>query len=331
MSRALPGLGLCLMITALAYAIAAIPSIQQLHLSPLVLAIILGIAWGNLQGSTNKLASVTAEGLNTALRPILRGGIILLGFRLSFAEVHDLGATGLLAIVLLVSSSFTLAYGLGRIFKLSPKLSLLIAAGHSICGASAVLATDSVVNSEERDTAVAVGLVTLLGTAVMFAAPVIGRSLELDAETYGFWVGASIHEVAQVVGAGFAFEPGAGEHASLVKLTRVACLVPVTLGMLVVAWRSKQAKGHTRRATTPWFVLGFVICVALNSASVIPPTTTAQLTTLGSLLLAIAMAALGLRTDLGDFRAVGPRPFAVGIIVTAFLSVTSLFVATLLH
>jgi uncharacterized integral membrane protein (TIGR00698 family) len=323
MSRFVPGLILSCFLAALATLLGQVRSIADLHLNPFLLAILLGVVVGN----AFVLGPRTQHGITFALRPLLRAGIVLLGFRLALGDVVALGLDGVATIALLVAGSMGLAYGLGRVLGVDPKLSLLIAAGHAICGASAVLATDAVLRCKERDTVVAVGLVTIFGTLAMFLDPVIGRALDLESHTYGFWVGASVHEVAQVIGAGLAFDEVAGDHATLVKLTRVAFLVPVTLLMCVGANRAHGTKGIASRAQIPWFVVGFVLCAGVHSADLLPHGIEDGIGFMRSAALTTAMAALGLRTQFRDLVHIGPRPFALGLIVTVAMSAAALWLA----
>ncbi len=300
-----PGLVLIALLAALAFALRAFAGITAL--SPMILAVVLGALWRNTLG----LAKGIEPGLRLVLRRLLRLGVVLLGLQLTLAEVAQIGVGGLLVLGGALVSTLVFTEFAGRWLRVSPGLTTLIATGTGICGASAVLAANSVVGAEDEDVAYAVAAVTVFGTASMLLLPVLGAAL--SPRDYGLWAGASIHEVAQVVAAGAAGGAAALAFASIAKLTRVALLVPV---VLVLARRAGR-QGH---ADFPWFVLGFAAMVGLASTGGLPEALRSGAQPLAQALLAMGMVAMGLQTDLARLRAKGLRPLALAALAAVFIA-----------
>jgi uncharacterized integral membrane protein (TIGR00698 family) len=327
----LPGLGLSAGLAILAIALSRWPLLLQLiPLSPLMLAIGLGALLGNLV----RLPSRYKPGLTFGLKKVLRLGIILLGFKISLGQIASIGWQGLLLLTLCVSVCFVFTIWLGRRLGLNPKLSLLLAAGTSICGASAIVATDAVIEADQGDTAYALATITLFGTLGMLAYPLLELLLKLTPQAYAIWTGASLHEVGQVVAAGFAHGEESGKLASLVKMTRVIFLIPVTLGLLL--WKLRQAQDERQsldwtKVPIPWFVFGFLGVIALNSLNWLPAPVVAALTEFDLWLLTLAMAALGVETRLDKLRASGLKPLWLGLASSLLISLLALGLLRVLY
>ena len=203
----------------------------------LTVAVLLGILVGPF------LPTGTRPGLSWATRRFLRTGVVLLGLQLGLEQVIGLGVGMVLAVVAVVALGFAGSLLLGRLLGVSRDLALMVATGSSICGASAIAAVDSVTESDKRDVATAIALVTLYGSAAMLAVPVIGGWMGLSPTQIGAWSGASVHEVAQVVAAASPAGAAAVGVAVVVKLTRVVLLAPVVAGVGVVARRRRARAG----------------------------------------------------------------------------------------
>ena len=219
-------------------------------LSPHVVAVIVGVAVGNLV-QLEPLArprSVLAPGLRTAARRVLRAGIVLVGFRLSLREVAQLGPRSLAAVCIVVAVTFIGIRWLGRAFGLGRGLSLLVATGYAICGASAIAAVEPFADATEEEAAYAVALVTLCGSAAIVTLPLLGRLLGLSNVQFGSWVGASVHDVGQVVAAASGHGPQALSTAVVVKLTRVLLLAPM-LTAIAIGARRRAATSTTTAAS----------------------------------------------------------------------------------
>jgi uncharacterized integral membrane protein (TIGR00698 family) len=257
----------------------------------------------------------------------LRFAIILLGLQLTAQQVIEVGATGIAVIALTLVATFLFTTWLGRLLGVDRKLSQLIAAGTSICGASAVIATNTVTQAHDEDVAYAVACVTVFGSIAMFAYPLLPVFLHLDARAFGLWSGASIHEIAQVVAAAFQDGKQAGEFATIAKLSRVMMLAPtvIVLGLLAVRQASRHGHAHSRaKPPLPWFVLGFVALVIVNSVVTVPPQARAVIVPATAFLLSMALAAMGLETDIAKLKAKGVRPFFLGLSAFIFIAGFSL-------
>lgn len=306
-----PGLALCLALALLAMAGQAVLGIAAL--SPLVLALILGVVWRNTLGTI----AVLQPGIAFSLKRVLRAGVVLLGFQLTLTQAASVGVSGLAVIAVTLVATFTVTKLLGRLLGVPAPLAELIAAGSSICGASAVIAVNTVTNADDEDVAYAIACVTVFGTLAMLGAPMLAAAIDLGPRAYGLWTGASIHEVAQVVGAAFARGEEAGHFGTIAKLSRVMLLAPLilTLGAL----RRERAEGAAR-PPLPWFVFGFIAVVLLNTVLPPAPALHAAIAKGTAFLLTVALAAMGLETDIRRLKARGLRPLALGALAAVFIS-----------
>jgi uncharacterized integral membrane protein (TIGR00698 family) len=287
----------------------------------MILAILIGIAFHNLVGTPKRAKS----GVVFSLRRILRLAIILLGLQLTATQVAEVGATGIAVIAMTLVATFVFTTWLGRLIGIERKLAQLIAAGTSICGASAVIATNTVTQAHDEDVAYAVACVTVFGSIAMFVYPLLPALLDLSPHSYGLWAGASIHEIAQVVAAAFQDGKQAGDFGTIAKLSRVMMLAPVVIALGLMAARRLDHHGHSHaraRPPMPWFVLGFVALVGVNSVVSVPADAKATIVTVTTFLLSMALAAMGLETDIRKLRAKGVRPFLLGL--ASFLFIASL-------
>jgi uncharacterized integral membrane protein (TIGR00698 family) len=278
----------------------------------MLFALLFGIAFNFL--STDDRC---APGIEFASKTLLRAGVALLGFRLSLSEIASLGAGSLLAVagllVLTIAFGILVAPLLGRHWRFG----LLTGGAVAICGASAALAISAVLPRREgleKDTLFTVMAVTTLSTVAMVTYPILTKLLGFgDAET-GFVIGATIHDVAQVVGAGYSVSEIAGNLATLVKLERVALLPIVLLAITLFS-----GKGERKGVGLPAFLVGFVACVLINSSGLTPPVVQTSAATLSQWLLTIAIAGLGIRTSLKVMLDLGPRHLILVVAETLFL------------
>jgi uncharacterized integral membrane protein (TIGR00698 family) len=259
------------------------------------------------------------------MKRLLRAAIILLGFQLTLSQVAEVGGPGLLIVAATLAATFVFTVWAGRALGVDPKLSQLIAAGTSICGASAVVATNAVADAHDEDVAYAVACVTIFGSIAMLTYPLLPGLLHLGEREYGLWSGASIHEIAQVVAASFQNGQKAGEFGTMVKLARVMMLAPVVflLGMKV-RLSASAGKARSTKPPLPWFVLGFVLVAAINSMLVIPTEAKHVIVLLTTFLLSVALAAMGLETDFSKLYARGLRPAILGALAFLFIATFSL-------
>ncbi|KAF0094852.1 MAG: hypothetical protein E1N59_1587 [Puniceicoccaceae bacterium 5H] len=315
----LPGLLLAGAVAALGFALAQIPALAALSLSPLVLAIVVGMLFGNLSG--RHFPAAAHPGIGLCQRQILRLAIVFFGFRVTFQQIAGVGLAGLLADVVMLSSTFLLGLWLGRrVFGLDRDTAVLCAAGSSICGAAAVLATEPVLKAAPHKVTVAVGTVVLFGTLAMFGYPLAFQWLGLDAHWFGIYAGSTVHEVAQVVAVGGAVGQGIAETAVIVKLARVMLLAPFLL--LLSAWtRGETEAGGVRAIRIPWFAVWFVAMAGVHSLGVVPERIVAGINLIDTVLLTLSMAALGLDSRVSRFKGVGAGPIYCALAMFAWLAV----------
>jgi uncharacterized integral membrane protein (TIGR00698 family) len=309
-----PGLALTAAIAASAVAMRTLTGWAAL--SPLILSIVLGMAARNLLS----VSSAFEPGIAFSLRRLLRLGIVLLGLQVTVGQVLSLGGTGLAMVALTLVATFVAIRAAGRLLSVEPALASLIAAGTSVCGASAVIAANTVVRGRQEHVAYAIACVTLFGCLSMFLYPLLAAPLTLDARAYGLWSGATIHEVAQVVAAAFQAGDAAGTFGTISKLARVVMLAPLIM-VLAFTMRARSQGASKASAPMPWFVLGFVAMILVNSAVDIPPELAGVLALANTFLLSMALAAMGLQTDIRKLRAEGWRPLALGAFGWLFISV----------
>lgn len=306
--------------------IASLPVIAGLGMSPLIIGIVAGALYGNVL--RDGMPASWAAGVNFSARKLLRIAVAFFGLRVSLQEIAQVGLPGLVESVLIVVSTLVIGTWVGmKLMKLDRDTALLTAAGSAICGAAAVLAFESTLQSKPHQSAMAVGSVVLFGTLSMFLYPVLYHAgwLHLDTVGAGLFFGGTIHEVAQVVGAASNVSPEATHIATIVKMTRVMLLVPVLLALGV--WLSRSARGAAaangthapRKLAIPWFALGFLALVVVNSMHVLPEAATHTLNTLDTFALTMAMTALGIETRVAQVKQAGPRALTTGLILYVWL------------
>lgn len=295
--------------------------------SMLLFALLLGLALHFI--SEDKRC---AAGIQFASSTMLRIGVALLGLRLTIDHVVTLGWQTVLALMVSVSVTIGLGLLLARLFKVESSLGVLIGGATAICGASAALAISSVLPKNanlERDTTLTVVGVTTLSTVAMVVYPLITQWLGFDAIKAGKFIGATIHDVAQVVGAGYSLSPEAGDAATITKLMRVAFLMPVLVVIslvvrqrLVITSETGDADAKTKAKTPllPWFTVAFVLLMLINSTGWVPAKVQAGTSTLSQAFLVLAIAGVGLKTSLQDVTRLGWRPVVMIFLVTLGLA-----------
>ena len=320
-----PGILLTAAIAGSAFALHLLPGVDRL--SPLILAIAIGMVFQNAIGTP----AAAKPGVAFSMRRILRLAIVLLGLQLTLGQILAVGVGGLAIVMATLVATFLFTLAVGRAIGVERKLAELIAAGTSICGASAVIATNTVTRAREEDVAYAVACVTVFGSAAMLLYPLLPSALGLDAQAYGLWAGASIHEIAQVVAAAFQGGEEAGELGTVAKLARVMLLAPVVLALALLTTGSRGgAQGPAERLPMPWFVFGFVAVVGANSFDVVPADAKAWIVPANGFLLSMALAAMGLGTDARKLARKGLRPLVLGAVSSLFIAGFSLLLIKIL-
>jgi len=306
------------------------PWLHQLGISPLIIGILLGILYANTLH--HRLPQAWLPGISFTARKILRLAVMLYGFYITLQELITIGWAGFATAAMMMSTTLLLAYVIGvRLLGMDRQTAILTGAGSAICGAAAIMAFEPVVNAKGHQTSAAVATVVLFGTTAMMLYPFLFQLgiLDLTAHGWGIYIGATVHEVAQVVGAASDISREVCNDAVIVKMTRVMLLVPA---LLLVGWwwaRSsisqprasleRQADENVAALTIPWFALGFLATVLFNSMHWLPPAWVNIIQQTDQFLLTMAMTALGMETNLSKLRGVGIKPFILAALLFIWL------------
>lgn len=304
LSRLLPGL----LAAAAAVALALAVHTQVPALPAMTLAVVFGLLAANIPGLGAWSAGPGRPGLDFAGKHLMRAGIVILGLKVSLVDVLGLGWAALLLITGVVLAAFAGTYVISRLFRLPPQVSLLIATGFAICGASAIGAMAAVRRIRQPDTVLPVALVTLCGTLAIGVLPLLIRPLGLSPEVFGAWAGASVHDVGQVVATAQTAGAGALAIAVVVKLTRVILLAPIVAAAgLHHRRRADAGDGLKRPPIVPLFVLGFVALAALRSTGWLAPGILEGAAVLQDVVLGMALFGLGSAVRVGQLLHTGAR------------------------
>ena len=350
-ANTLHGVLLIALFSFAAFYIAEIPVVKQLSFSPLIVGIILGMLYAN--SLRNHLPETWVPGIKLCTKQILRGGIILYGFRLTLTQVVAVGLPAIVVDVIIVAGTILLGVLLGKLLKMDGDTALMTSTGSAICGAAAVLGAEPVVRCEGHKTAIAVSTVVIFGTISMFLYPILYRAGVLSGMTdteVAIYTGGTLHEVAHVAGAGNAMDPtdtlGIAGTATITKMIRVMLLAPALVVMgLVLSARRKKAKPAGRadeaqggkkertRITIPWFAFWFIIVICINTLlqylcgvdSVKEIPLNGAIEYIDTFMLTMAMTALGTDTSLDKFRAAGAKPFLLAGLIYVWLVIGGYF------
>ncbi len=311
-SKLIPGLLLCLVVAM------AATFISEHYGGPTILyALLMGMSLNHLSQENRCMA-----GIQFTAKSVLRVGIALLGARITFEQLLGLGITPIA--IVLAGVPLTILFGMicGRWLGLSRSQSVLSGAAVGICGASAALAVSAVLPEDkdsERNLILTVIGVTTLSTVAMILYPFVATALDLNEIESGIFLGATIHDVAQVVGAGYMISDEVGDIATFTKLLRVACLVPVVIVItLLFAHKGQNKKGRSS-LPLPLFLIAFIVIVAINSASFIPSSVLAGMTELSRWCLIVAMVGLGMKASIKELSSMGWKPVILLLSETLFL------------
>lgn len=309
-------------------------------IEPVMIAIVLGMLLSN----TWALPKMLIPGMKFSVKKLLPLGIVLLGARLNFKDLLNVGLDGLILSVGETVLALILLHFLTRLLRLPQKLGTLLGVGTAICGGTAIVATAPVIEAEEKDVVFGVATVTLLGLIAMFVLPILGNLLGLSSKAFGIWAGLAIHQTPQVVAAGFAYSPEAGQTATIVKLARVCLLAPVVFIIGFIYARQKlKSTGEVQQKKInylhlfPMFVLGFLSMALLKTLGFLPDLTAhvAQgamkagdysfspaglADKFSKICITISMAGVGLETKFTSMRQTGLKPFGASLVAVVVLA-----------
>ena len=324
------GTALCVLIGAAAWCMATyIPTYGKLIGGP-VFAILMGMLL-----AFAKRPAYLEEGIKFSGKKILQYSIIFIGFGMNIGAVVKTGSQSFIIMVCTIASSLATAAILGKVLKIPANTCTLIGAGTSICGGSAIAATAPVIDADDREVAYAISTIFLFNILAVFIFPPLGRMLGMSDVGFGVWAGTAINDTSSVVAAGYSFSDLAGDYATIVKLTRTLMIIPITLSLAFL--RAAQAK---RQGTQdggsfsfakifPWFVLGFLATAIVNSILTTSGWTlwapvASWLNDLGKFGIMVAMAGIGLNTNLKSLFRNGMRPIVLGLCCWFVVAMVSL-------
>ncbi len=330
----LHGVLLIALFSCAAFYIGSAHVFTALSISPLIIGIILGMIYANLLRM--HLPETWVPGIQFCSKRLLRIGIILYGFRLTFQDIAAVGVAGVTVDAIIVAVTIVGGYFVGRALKMDKDTAMLVSIGSGVCGAAAVLGAEATMKSKPYKTAVAVATVVIFGTVAMFLYPVGFQSglLDLTPAEMGIFSGSTLHEVAHAVGAGNALGSEIASTTVIVKMIRVMMLVPVLL--LLGVWAARRARvvgagasAEKGKVTVPWFAFGFLLVIGINSLSVylntlstpvgIPAWGSDLINYVDTFLLTMAMVALGAETSFDKFKKAGAKPFILAGILFVWL------------
>lgn len=332
----LPGLMLSAMIALAAIRLGELPWLQAHGLSSLIVAILLGIVLGNTVYPY--IGAQCGPGIAFAKQTLLRAGIVVYGFRLTFHDVGHVGTAGIVIDALVLTSTFALSLFVGRrMLGLDRDTSILIGAGSAICGAAAVMATEPIVKARAEKVTVAISTVVVFGTLAIALYPLLYQwnlawhLLPVDASGFGIYIGSTVHEVAQVLAAARTIDPQAADSAVIAKLVRVMMLAPFLLALSLWVRRDSSptpqsnaqhpshCDGKAGRVAIPWFAFAFLAVVGMNTVAPLSPALRSDAIDIDTWLLTMSMAALGLTTHLSAIRRAGVKPLILAALLFGWL------------
>ncbi|WP_411348032.1 YeiH family protein [Paenibacillus sp. WLX2291] len=314
------GIAITLLIAGIAKYISGFPFLSVM--GQLVIAILIGMIWRSTIGIPNQWH----EGISFSSKRLLRYGIILLGMRLNLLDIVHAGPKVLIIAVINIAVTIPVVYGIARCFKVEHRLGVLTACGTAICGAAAVVAIAPQMKATDDETAIGAATVAILGTLFTLMYIVLYPWLGLSANGYGIFAGATLHEIAHVIAAAAPAGQASVDLAVIVKLTRVALLVPVAI--LIGIWTNARERKVNAQAVQaswrdipiPWFIVGFLLASGVHTLGILPEAWADHMVDIAYLLIGMAMAGLGLNVHLATFRRMGLRPFVAGLLGSIILA-----------
>jgi len=323
-----------LLSAAIAFLACWVENIMPIHLvGSAVIAMFIGMFLNHFLQNT----ALFSDGLKFTSKKILKFAIILLGLSLNITTILHVGKMSLTVMVFTLLTCFGGGYFIGKALGLNWKLSNLISAGTGICGGSAIAAIAPTIDADDNDVAYAMSATFLFDMAMIVLFPIMGRALGMTDEAFGIWAGTAVNDTSSVVATGYAFSEGAGDFATMVKLTRTLAIIPtvITFAFIQLNLKRKEALANSQNDTSlkatfsikkifPWFIIGFVIMSCIASIFPIPTTVISGTKALSKFLMVCALAAIGLNTSFSNMKKAGIRPMIHGFIISALVVIVAL-------
>lgn len=319
---------------AIAFLACWIENILPIHLiGSAVIAMFIGMFLNHYLHNT----TLFSDGLKFTSKKILKFAIILLGLSLNITTILHVGKMSLTVMIFTLLACFGGGYFIGKALGLNWKLSNLISAGTGICGGSAIAAIAPTIDADDNDVAYAMSATFLFDMAMIVLFPIMGRALGMTDEAFGIWAGTAVNDTSSVVATGYAFSEGAGDFATMVKLTRTLAIIPtvITFAFIQLNLKRKEAQATCQNDSSikanfsikkifPWFIIGFVIMSCIASIFPIPATVISGIKALSKFLMVCALAAIGLNTSFSNMKKAGIRPMIHGFIISALVVIVAL-------
>ena len=299
-----------------------------------VFAVIAGVLLSPL---TRRWRARLDPGIGLARGRLLQLAVVLLGAPLSLQQVARVGLSSLPVMLGTLVLCLLLAWIVGRAMHISRDLRTLIGVGTAICGASAIAAVTPTIRAKNPDTTYAISTIFLLNVVAVLVFPPIGHALGLSQQAFGLFAGTAVNDTSSVVAAAASYGSAAADHAVVVKLVRTLMIIPVVIGLSVLVRRRDRAGGAALGGSAaprlfglvPWFLVAFVVIVAVHSAGLIPEGSQGLIRRAAVFLIATALAAIGLSTDMAELRRTGPRPMILGLVLWVGVTLSSLILISL--
>jgi len=286
-----------------------------------------------------KDTKVLAKGIKFTSKKILKFAIILLGLSLNITTILNIGRMSLTVMIFTLLTCFGGGYFIGKALGLNWKLSNLISAGTGICGGSAIAAIAPTIDADDSDVAYAMSATFLFDMAMIVLFPIMGQAMGMSDQAFGIWAGTAVNDTSSVVATGYAFSEGAGDFATMVKLTRTLAIIPtvITFAFIQLRLKRKEALANNENGSElkanfsiikifPWFILGFLAMSIVASLFTIPAEVLSFTKTASKFLMVCALAAIGLNTSFSGLKKSGIRPMVHGFIISALVVVVALAV-----
>ena len=286
-----------------------------------------------------RTTKVFASGLKFTSKKILKFAIILLGLSLNITTILNVGKMSLTVMIFTLLTCFGGGYFIGKALGLNWKLSNLISAGTGICGGSAIAAIAPTIDADDNDVAYAMSATFLFDMAMIVLFPIMGQAMGMTDQAFGIWAGTAVNDTSSVVATGYAFSEGAGDFATMVKLTRTLAIIPtvITFAFVQLRLKRKEALANSQNGSElkanfsitkifPWFILGFLAMSIVASVFPIPAAVVSGTKSASKFLMVCALAAIGLNTSFSSMKKAGIRPMIHGFIISALVVVVALLV-----
>ncbi|MEI3844530.1 MULTISPECIES: YeiH family protein [unclassified Microbacterium] len=321
-----PGLGLTALIAAASTEIGGLAPVVGSALPALLIGVAISL-W-------RRPGALFAPGLAVSARLLLQTAVVLLGVQMSVAEVLRVGLESLPVMLTSLAVCLLGAWALGRALRVERRLTTLIGVGTGICGASAIAAVSPVIAATGAEIAYAMTTIFLFNVLAVVLFPLLGHALQLDPHTFGLLAGTAVNDTSSVVAAAAVYGSAALGFAVVVKLVRTLMIIPISVGLSIAeARRHSRGRRLTPRGIVrlvPWFLVGFLLVAAVTSTGIVPASVRDGLSVMSGFLIAMALAAIGLSTDVAALRRAGWRPLALGAILWILVTATSLATIALL-